>query len=332
MRRLGVLAGFCAAAFAMSVIAPSAASARVETFKLTTKPFLLQGFQTIFPKVVVPTPRRTGYITRMDAHLVDQRGKRVSIRNVMLHHIVFITSGAKKNGSCPGRGGEPFWGTGEERQPLKLPEGYGYKIAAKDSWRMQTMLMSHSLKAHRVRVAYTVRMIVGLAAQARQAAVAAGQRLLEASELRHRGRPAARIGPHQAVAVADAAQRPDRRGERAPARQLVRAEGHAAALQGPPADRPEAALWLRRRHRLPRETGAARAGADRDRDVPVEGRHPRAQGRDAQGRRLLLRRPAAPAGHGDHPRLHRGRWRRAARVQPAAQGRPHLLDAQRRPL
>ena len=161
MRRLGVLAGFCAAAFAMSVIAPSAASARVETFKLTTKPFLLQGFQTIFPKVVVPTPKRTGYITRMDAHLVDHRGNRVSIRNVMLHHIVFITSGARKNGSCPGRGGEPFWGTGEERQPLKLPEGYGYKIAAKDTWRMQTMLMSHSLKAHRVRVAYTVRMIVG---------------------------------------------------------------------------------------------------------------------------------------------------------------------------
>ena len=57
----------------------------------------------------------------MDAHLVDRRGRRVSIRNVMLHHIVFITSGARKNGSCPGRGGEPFWGTGEERQPLKLP-------------------------------------------------------------------------------------------------------------------------------------------------------------------------------------------------------------------
>ena len=161
MRRLGVLAGLCASAFALGVIAPSTASARVETFKLTTKPFLLAGFQTIFPKISVPTPRRTGYITRMDAHLVDGRGNRVSIRNVMLHHIVFITSGAKKNGSCPGRGGEPFWGTGEERQPLILPEGYGYKIGARDTWRMQTMLMSHSLKAHSVRVVYTVRMITG---------------------------------------------------------------------------------------------------------------------------------------------------------------------------
>jgi plastocyanin len=161
MRRRGVLAGFCMAAIALGVVVPASAQARTETFKLHSRSFLLSGFQTIFPKISVPTPRRSGYITRMDAHLVDAEGRRVSIRNVMLHHIVFITSGAKKNGSCPGRGGEPFWGTGEERQPLKLPEGYGYRIAARDTWRMQTMLMSHSLKAHVVRVAYTVRMVVG---------------------------------------------------------------------------------------------------------------------------------------------------------------------------
>jgi len=147
--------------FMLCAIAPSTANARIQTFKLKSQPFLLSGFQTIFPKISVPTPQHSGYITRMDAHLVDQAGKRVSIRNVMLHHIVFITSGAKKNGSCPGRGGEPFWGTGEERQPLILPEGYGYKIGARDTWRMQTMLMSHSLKAHSVRVVYTVRMVLG---------------------------------------------------------------------------------------------------------------------------------------------------------------------------
>jgi plastocyanin len=149
------------AAIALGAIVPAAADARTETFKLKSSSFLLSGFETIFPKLVVPTPRRSGYITRMDAHLVDPRGHRVSIRDVMLHHIVFITSGAQKNGSCPGRGGEPFWGTGEERQPLKLPKGYGYRIGARDTWRMQTMLMSHSLKAHTVRVVYTVRMVVG---------------------------------------------------------------------------------------------------------------------------------------------------------------------------
>ena len=161
MRWRGVFAGFCVATFALGVIGPASAEARIETFKLTTKPFLLAGFQTIFPKIPVRTPGTSGYITRMDAHLVDSRGRRVSIRNVMLHHIVFITSGQTKNGSCPGRGGEPFWGTGEERQPLILPEGYGYRINALDKWRMQTMLMSHSLKAHNVRVVYTVRMVVG---------------------------------------------------------------------------------------------------------------------------------------------------------------------------
>jgi plastocyanin len=160
MRPRGVLAGFCVAVIALGALVP-AAEARTEIFKLKTQSFLLAGFQTIFPKIPVPTPRRSGYITRMDAHLVDSRGHRVSIRNVMLHHIVFITSGKDKSGSCPGRGGEPFWGTGEERQPLILPEGYGYRVAAHDRWRMQTMLMSHSLKAHTVRIVYTVRMVVG---------------------------------------------------------------------------------------------------------------------------------------------------------------------------
>jgi plastocyanin len=161
MRSRGVLAGLCAAVFMLAAIAPSAANARTQTFKLKSQSFLISGFQTIFPKIRVPTPRQSGYITRMNAKLYDERGRQMSIRNVMLHHIVFITSGAQKSGSCPGRGGEPFWGSGEEHEPLKLPEGYGYKIGAKDTWRMQTMLMSHSLKAHTVHVVYTVRMVIG---------------------------------------------------------------------------------------------------------------------------------------------------------------------------
>ena len=160
MRRRGVLAGFCVAVFGLALSVP-AAEARVETFKLSTRPFTLSGFQTIFPKILVPTPKRSGYITRMNAWLVYESGRRVSIRDVMLHHIVFITSGRDKNGSCPGRGGEPFWGTGEERQPLILPEGYGYRIRKNDRWRMQTMLMSHSLRAHKVRIVYSVRMVTG---------------------------------------------------------------------------------------------------------------------------------------------------------------------------
>jgi plastocyanin len=163
MRRLRALAGFCAAASVLAVIGPSAAQARVQTFNLHSEMFTLSGFQTIFPKVSVPSPRETGYITYMDAYLINERGRRVSIRDVMLHHVVFINGGSPgidKNGSCPGRGGEPFWGTGEEKQPLILPEGYGYQVSGGDRWRMQAMLMSHSLRAHRVRVVYEVRMVL----------------------------------------------------------------------------------------------------------------------------------------------------------------------------
>jgi plastocyanin len=164
MRRLGALAGCCAAAFASPAVPPSAAQAGTVILRLHSKQFLLSGFSTIFPKVAVPAPRRNGYVTRMDAWLVDDRGARVSIRDVMLHHIVFVNGGSPggpgKNGSCPGRGGEPFWGTGEEKQPLILPQGYGYRVAARDDWQMQAMLMSHSLRAHRVRVVYKLRMVV----------------------------------------------------------------------------------------------------------------------------------------------------------------------------
>jgi plastocyanin len=169
MRRLRAFAGFCAAAFALAVIAPAAADARTEIFKLRSAPVALAGFQVKFPKVSVPTPRRSGYITRMDAWLVDEHGRRMSIREVMLHHIVFINRGkpgtVAKHSSCPGRGSEPFWGTGEEKQPMKLPLGYGYRIGAHDRWRMQTMIMSHSLTAHVVRVVYTVRMVIGATLQ-----------------------------------------------------------------------------------------------------------------------------------------------------------------------
>jgi plastocyanin len=166
MRRPGGLAGLCAVACALAAIVPASAQAGSQVFTLKSKPFLLSGFKTIFPKVGVPTPKRSGYITRMNAHLIDERGRRVSITKVMLHHIVFINTGYKggppKKTTCKGRGGEPFWGTGEEKQPLLLPDGYGYQVDGRDQWSMQAMLMSHDLQAHTVRVVYTVRIVTGV--------------------------------------------------------------------------------------------------------------------------------------------------------------------------
>jgi plastocyanin len=149
----------------LPAVATSEAAAAQHDVTLRSRSFLLGGFHTIFPKIDVPTPNRDGYITRMDAHLADEHGRRVSIRSVMMHHVVFLNrgrpGGPKKRTTCEGRSGEPFWGTGEERQRLVLPAGYGYQVKAGERWRMQVMLMSHGLKARDVHVEYTVRLVTG---------------------------------------------------------------------------------------------------------------------------------------------------------------------------
>jgi len=165
VQRIAPIAAAAAVALAILAVLATPAQARTQTLTLRSEPFVLSGFKTVFPKVGVRTPRVTGYVTRMDANLVYENGRRVSIRQVMLHHIVFINDGiaggVRKRTTCKGRGGEPFWGTGEERQPLLLPRDYGYRINVRDRWRMQVMLMSHSRQVHRVRVEYRVRIVTG---------------------------------------------------------------------------------------------------------------------------------------------------------------------------
>jgi len=98
----------------------------------------------------------------MNTRLVDAEGARIALGQVMLHHVVFINDGRpggpRKTSSCPGRGGEPFYGTGEERQRLLLPPGYGYRVEAGDRWRVVSMLMSHRLRTTRVWLEYRVTM------------------------------------------------------------------------------------------------------------------------------------------------------------------------------
>jgi plastocyanin len=146
-----------AAVAATTVLVPGTASAKSFTYR--AGPFHLGGFETKLPKLQVHAPHMDGYITRMNATLHYANGRRVSIRRVMLHHIVFLNDGTPNNepgGSCKGRKGEPFYGTGEEREQLLLPKGYGYRVHTRDRWRMQTMLMSHSFEARNVYVQYTV--------------------------------------------------------------------------------------------------------------------------------------------------------------------------------
>ncbi len=145
---------------ALGAAAPAAAATRTMTFR--EGPFTLGGFETKTPKTWVRAPQVNGYLTHMDARLVHANGRRVPISRVMLHHIVFLNSSsaaARNRTSCGGRSGQPFWGTGEERQKLILPPGYGYRLRAGDRWFMQTMLVSHSLRGQRVYVEYRARVV-----------------------------------------------------------------------------------------------------------------------------------------------------------------------------
>ena len=162
---LRLTAALCALICVASVAAaavPADAATRSMTFR--SKAFKLGGFETQTPKLWVKAPQIDGYLTHMDANLVRRDGSRVPISRVMLHHIVFLnrsSSPARSQTSCKGRTGQPFWGTGEERQKLILPKGYGYRLLRGDRWRMQTMLMSHSLRKQRVYVEYRVRVVTG---------------------------------------------------------------------------------------------------------------------------------------------------------------------------
>jgi plastocyanin len=149
-------------ALVVCALAPAAASAAEHTYTLRHGPYELGGYETRYPEPQIETPEKSGYIVRMSARIVDAKGKRIPLGHVMLHHVVFVNDGhpggPRKQSSCPGRGGEPFYGTGEERQRMLLPPGYGYRVEARDRWHMIAMLMSHHLEPTRVWLEYTVTM------------------------------------------------------------------------------------------------------------------------------------------------------------------------------
>jgi hypothetical protein len=141
-----------------ALLVPAApAAAKLHRYTLQYGPVRMAGFNVKLPKANVRTPRVNGYITHMDAELVNAEGRRVTIRDVMLHHLVFHRRRESSvRNACSGPHGEAFFGTGEEQQELRLPAGYGYRITAKDRWRVTAMLMSHSMEAFNVYIRYHV--------------------------------------------------------------------------------------------------------------------------------------------------------------------------------
>ena len=144
-------------AFTAGVTFASPASAAVERHRLRYGPVTIGGYSTVYPGGAIDPPPVHGYITGMHARLVDGKGRPVTIRDVMLHHIFFHRKRPKPvELPCAGKRLEAFYGTGEEDQRLRLPDGYGYRLRSGDEWRMRAMLMSHSVRPRRIYIEYTV--------------------------------------------------------------------------------------------------------------------------------------------------------------------------------
>jgi plastocyanin len=144
-------------ALAALLLLAAPAQAKLRTFHLRYGPVSMGGFNVKYPRGSVQVPAADGNIVRMHARLVDGKGRRVTIRDVMLHHIVFHRyRKSDVKGQCTSGRIEPFYGTGEENQSLNLPKGYGYRTRAKDKWHMAAMLMSHSERLMDVYIEYTV--------------------------------------------------------------------------------------------------------------------------------------------------------------------------------
>jgi hypothetical protein len=144
-----------------------------QTYDCRYGPITVAPFQVLAKEIQLgmPKPDVDGAITNMETDVVDADGAPVPISRLMLHHIVFAnvgaTFGAKRDGTCssftswdsmtelPGIA-ERFYGAGEERAKLALPEGYGYPIAKEDSWLVSYMFMNHRARTDSAYIGYKV--------------------------------------------------------------------------------------------------------------------------------------------------------------------------------
>ena len=273
---------------ALALAVPAPAAARLKTFTLRFGPVAMGAFNVSLPRGVAATPGVDGYIVGMHADLVDRRGRPVTIRDVMLHHVVFSRQRrAAVRRECGGGVAEVFYGTGEENQRLRLPAGYGYRIGRGDRWRMKAMLMSHSLRSLDVYVRYRVTVQTGSRLTPGAPVLAAGDGLPTSGGVPARGRWSGRIHEPAQLRVACALQRADRSRRRPPAR---RRQGHVAlpaALSRPAPAGHASVLRVAGPPLLPRAPHPPRTRPRRHALLPLAHRHSHRAGRDPAAQRRV---------------------------------------------
>jgi plastocyanin len=154
MRHLGLaaLTGLLLLAFAPS------AGAETREVTLRYGPIGVDGYGTVIRTAKTKAPQMDGFITGMHARVVDGRGRQLPVNRVMLHHVLFSTPTRRDETYCPGAS-ERFYGTGEENQWLRLPEGYGYRITREDRWKVNFMLMNHKPRYDKAYLEYRMTIV-----------------------------------------------------------------------------------------------------------------------------------------------------------------------------
>jgi hypothetical protein len=104
-------------------------------------------------------PDENGYIARLKPDLVEANGEALDSDLVMFHHAVWLNQD-RPDDSAPaelsGRFPQRFFGAGEEKTTLDLPDGYGYDYTASDRWAVNHMLHSLVSQTFELYIEYTL--------------------------------------------------------------------------------------------------------------------------------------------------------------------------------
>jgi hypothetical protein len=93
----------------------------------------------------VPRPCQGCYVTGMRANLVYADGSSANHNTGgHLHHSVFLNS-SRPDATCSRSPGERFFASGNERTPVSMPAGYGYRIGSSDQLFGVVELMNHHM-------------------------------------------------------------------------------------------------------------------------------------------------------------------------------------------
>lgn len=153
------------AAATLSALPASAAAANgVEHLHFAAGPYkVIPGANLILDQFNdVPKPKVNGFMVRMQPNLVYALpngkccGKVPDTSIVHLHHGVWLSNGTAGEGEGDSSYGGlyPFMAAGEEKTAYEFPKGFGYPIAASDTWVLNYMIHNLTDRPKRVYITY----------------------------------------------------------------------------------------------------------------------------------------------------------------------------------